>query len=53
LQNYLFSAFDQSERCAMGQANANGKSDLPKPFTPDELRAIVRNVFIGKGVKRC
>jgi len=37
----------------MEQANANGTSDLPKPFTPDELRAIVRNVFIGKGVKRC
>ena len=29
------------------------KSDLPQPFTPGELRAIVRNVFIGKGVKRC
>jgi len=37
----------------MGQANANAKSDLPKPFAPDELRVIVRNVFIGKGVKRC
>ena len=31
----------------------NGASDLRQPFLPDELRAIARNVFIGKGVKRC
>ena len=44
---------DKNEEKDEGEKGFSKRSDLRQPFLPDELRAIARNVFIGKGVKRC